>query len=83
VYIIYRCNLRSLVHYDIHRTSGITKEALRKVTTTLSNVDAVLRQLISSRTILVGHSLNSDLKVLHLVKDMQDGAGECSRYVAR
>ncbi len=47
--------------------SGITKEALCAVTTTLDTVHLVLRQLIGPETIIVGHSLDSDLKVLRLV----------------
>ena len=41
--------------------SGITKEKLEKITTTLSDVQAHLLELLNNDTILVGQSLNSDL----------------------
>lgn len=47
--------------------SGITKEMLENVTTTIDDVHIVLRQLITKNTIIVGHSLDSDLKTLHIV----------------
>ncbi|KAK4172452.1 hypothetical protein QBC36DRAFT_381769 [Triangularia setosa] len=46
--------------------SGITKEMLDPVTTTLSDIQAKLLDLLHPRTILLGHSLESDLKVLQL-----------------
>ncbi|KAL2019465.1 hypothetical protein VTK56DRAFT_9581 [Thermocarpiscus australiensis] len=46
--------------------SGITKEMLDPVTTTLSDIQARLLDLLSPRTILLGHSLESDLKALRL-----------------
>ena len=44
------------------RFSGVTQESLRGVTTTLREVQAVLLSMIHRDTILVGHSLESDLK---------------------
>ena len=46
--------------------SGITAAMLENVTTTLSDIQQELLQLITPRTILVGHSLNSDLNALKL-----------------
>lgn len=46
--------------------SGITAAMLEHVTTTLSDIQQELLQLITPRTILVGHSLNSDLNALKL-----------------
>jgi DNA polymerase III epsilon subunit-like protein len=46
--------------------SGITAQALESVTTTLADVQAHLRTLITPSTILLGHSLESDLRALQL-----------------
>ncbi|KAL8931249.1 MAG: hypothetical protein Q9211_007112, partial [Gyalolechia sp. 1 TL-2023] len=46
--------------------SGITAEKLDPVTTTLVDIQKRLLQLLTPRTILVGHSLESDLKALKL-----------------
>lgn len=46
--------------------SGITKEMLAPVITTLRDIQAKLLELLHPRTILVGHSLDSDLKALQL-----------------
>ncbi|KAK4197826.1 putative RNA exonuclease 1 [Triangularia verruculosa] len=46
--------------------SGITKEMLDPVTTTLGDIQAKLLDLLHPRTILLGHSLESDLKALRL-----------------
>ncbi|PIK59751.1 putative RNA exonuclease 1-like isoform 2 [Apostichopus japonicus] len=47
--------------------SGITEEDLETVKTTLQNVQAVLLSMFSSQTILIGHSLESDLLALKLI----------------
>lgn len=47
--------------------SGITEEDLETVKTTLQNVQAVLLSMFSSETILIGHSLESDLLALKLI----------------
>uniref|UniRef100_A0A182MBX0 Exonuclease domain-containing protein n=1 Tax=Anopheles culicifacies TaxID=139723 RepID=A0A182MBX0_9DIPT len=52
------------------RFSGITEEMLRKTTTTLYNVQAVLLSMFNSETILIGHSLESDFKALKLIHDV-------------
>jgi RNA exonuclease 1 len=46
--------------------SGITAAMLEDVTTTLSDIQKELLELVTPRTILVGHSLNSDLNALKL-----------------
>lgn len=46
--------------------SGITPAMLEDVTTTLPDVQKELLELITPRTILVGHSLNSDLNAMKL-----------------
>ncbi|KAG0084033.1 hypothetical protein BGZ92_010250 [Podila epicladia] len=44
--------------------SGMTAERLEGVTTTLTDVQAELKKLVSYDNILVGHSLENDMKVL-------------------
>ncbi|KAH7379184.1 hypothetical protein DE146DRAFT_306638 [Phaeosphaeria sp. MPI-PUGE-AT-0046c] len=46
--------------------SGITADMLENVTTTLSDIQKELLELVTPRTILLGHSLNSDLNALKL-----------------
>ena len=46
--------------------SGITPEMLQGVTTTLSDVQQSILGRLSSNDILIGHSIDSDLRSLHL-----------------
>lgn len=46
--------------------SGITEPLLRQITTTKADALMQLRRLLSSSTILVGHSLDSDLRCLKI-----------------
>ncbi|KAL6703173.1 hypothetical protein ACN47E_010166 [Coniothyrium glycines] len=46
--------------------SGITAEMLQSVTTTLRDIQMELLKLLTPRTILMGHSLNSDLNALKM-----------------
>jgi len=57
---------RTIVDYNT-RFSGVTEESLRGVTTTIREVQAVLLSMIHKDTILVGHSLESDLKATKLI----------------
>ncbi|KAG7198273.1 hypothetical protein KM043_005676 [Ampulex compressa] len=51
------------------RFSGITEENMKGVTTTLLDVQATLLTMFSEKTILVGHSLESDFKALKLIHE--------------
>lgn len=48
------------------RYSGIKQETLKNITTNLKDIQYQLLQIIDENDILVGHSLNCDLKVLKL-----------------
>ena len=46
------------------RFSGLTEEDMKDVTTTLEDVQEKLLDMFSDKTILIGHSLESDLIAL-------------------
>ncbi|KAL8623785.1 hypothetical protein ACOMHN_054091 [Nucella lapillus] len=57
---------KPIVDYNT-RFSGLTKADLKDVETTLTEVQAVLLNLFSDKTVLIGHSLESDLFALKLI----------------
>lgn len=52
------------------RYSGITEKLLENETRTLRDIQAVLLSMFHSKTILIGHSLDSDMKALKLIHDV-------------
>lgn len=50
--------------------SGITAQMLEREQRTLRDVQAVLLSMFHARTVLIGHSLDSDLKALRLIHDV-------------
>ncbi|KAG4075880.1 hypothetical protein HA402_003706 [Bradysia odoriphaga] len=50
--------------------SGITEKLLENETRTLRDIQAVLLSMFHSKTILIGHSLDSDMKALKLIHDV-------------
>ncbi|XP_047906029.1 exonuclease GOR-like isoform X2 [Anser cygnoides] len=51
------------------RFSGVTEDDLKNTTTTLRDVQAILLNMFSADTILIGHSLENDLFALKLIHD--------------
>uniref|UniRef100_A0A8C8E4C4 Exonuclease domain-containing protein n=1 Tax=Otus sunia TaxID=257818 RepID=A0A8C8E4C4_9STRI len=51
------------------RLSGVTKDDLKKTTTSFQSVQAILLNLFSADTILIGHNLENDLFALKLIHD--------------
>ncbi|XP_032522189.2 RNA exonuclease 1 homolog [Danaus plexippus] len=60
--------LHPIIDYNT-RYSGITEEQMADVKTTLLDVQATLLTMFNSKTILIGHSLESDFKALKLIHD--------------
>lgn len=58
--------LNPIIDYNT-RFSGITKEQMDRTSTSILQVQANILHLCNSRTILIGHSLESDLKALKIV----------------
>jgi len=56
---------RPIINY-LTKYSGITEDMLKDVTTTLEDVQRALSDLLPPDSILIGHSLNSDLMALKL-----------------
>ncbi|KAI6246678.1 hypothetical protein HI914_05132 [Erysiphe necator] len=56
---------KPIINY-LTQYSGITEKKLENVTTTLSDIQKKLITLLHPRSILIGHSLNSDLTALKL-----------------
>ena len=46
--------------------SGITEAMLEKVSTTLTDVQKNLLEQVSAKDIIIGHSIDNDLRCLHL-----------------
>ncbi|XP_053615327.1 RNA exonuclease 1 homolog [Plodia interpunctella] len=60
--------LHPIIDYNT-RYSGITEEQMSQVRTTLLEVQATLLTMFNSKTILIGHSLESDFKALKLIHE--------------
>ncbi|KAM3936772.1 RNA exonuclease 1 homolog [Leptodactylus fuscus] len=51
------------------RLSGVTEENLKNVTTSIRDVQAIMLNLFSADTVLIGHGLENDLIALKLIHD--------------
>ncbi|XP_075451730.1 RNA exonuclease 1 homolog isoform X2 [Ascaphus truei] len=51
------------------RFSGVTEENLKNITTSIRDVQAIMLNMFSADTILIGHSLENDLIALKLIHD--------------
>lgn len=60
--------LYPIIDYNT-RFSGITKEQMDRTSTSILQVQANILHLCNSKTILVGHSLESDMKALKIVHE--------------
>ncbi|KAL8692844.1 MAG: hypothetical protein Q9224_003877, partial [Gallowayella concinna] len=56
---------KPIINY-LTQYSGITPEKMQPITTTLSDIQKRLLDMLTPNTILIGHSLNSDLEALKL-----------------
>jgi RNA exonuclease 1 len=65
MFTVFRCSLNTYkATIKFCRFSGISAEDLEGVTTSIRDVQAILLSMFTSKTILLGHSLESDLKAL-------------------
>ena len=51
------------------RFSGLTEYDLRYINTTMKDVQTTLLNMFSDKTILIGHSLDGDLRALRVILD--------------
>lgn len=58
--------LNPIIDYNT-RFSGITKDQMDKTSTSILQVQANILHLCNSKTILIGHSLESDMKALKII----------------
>ena len=60
----------TVYHFCLIRFSGLTADDMKGVTTTLNDVQTKLLSMVNDKTILIGHSLESDfiaLKVYFII----------------